>query len=59
MQWLWFTPLLLFAMPGALLAQEPLITPETPVDDGVLHQWLHSGDPRLIAWGCRLRAPNP
>jgi hypothetical protein len=42
--------LLLLIMAGGLLAQEPVITPQTPVDDGVLHQWLHSGDPRLIAW---------
>jgi hypothetical protein len=34
----------------ALPAQEPLITPATPIDDNILHQWLHSGDPRLIAW---------
>ena len=46
----WFTLLLFFAMVGALPAQEPLITPDTPVDSSTLHQWLHSGDPRLIAW---------
>jgi hypothetical protein len=45
-----FTPLFLLALAAALPAQEPLITPETPVDSGTLHQWLHSGDPRLIAW---------
>jgi hypothetical protein len=42
--------LFLFALAGAVQAQQPLITPETPVDSGILHQWLHSGDPRLIAW---------
>jgi hypothetical protein len=31
-------------------AQQPVITPDTPVDTATLHQWLHSGDPRLIAW---------
>jgi hypothetical protein len=30
--------------------QEPLITPDTPVDSGTVYQWLSSGDPRLIAW---------
>ena len=50
MKCLWFSPLLLLAISGVLPAQEPLITPETPVDHGVLHQWLHSGDPRQIAW---------
>ena len=46
----WLTPLLLVAVAGIIPAQEPLITPETPVDYDTLHQWLHSGDPRLIAW---------
>jgi hypothetical protein len=50
MRCLWFAPLFIFAITSALYAQEPLITPETPVDYGILHQWLHSGDPRLIAW---------
>ncbi|MGD0009131.1 MAG: hypothetical protein ABSE93_11385 [Terriglobia bacterium] len=44
------TPLFLLALAAALSAQEPLITPETPIDSGTLHQWLYSGDPRLIAW---------
>jgi hypothetical protein len=46
----WFTLLLLFTLPGASAAQEPLITPETPVDSATLHEWLHSDDPRLVAW---------
>ena len=55
MRCLWVAPLFLFflflsVMAGALFAQEPLITPETSVDYGILHQWLHSSDPRLIAW---------
>jgi len=50
MKCLWFTALFLFATAGALPAQDPSITPETPVDYGILHQWLHSGDPHLIAW---------
>jgi hypothetical protein len=45
-----FFVLFLSAMASALHAQEPLITPETRVDYGMLHQWLHSSDPRLIAW---------
>jgi len=48
MKVLWFTPLILVAM--TLSAQEPLITAETPVNSSVLHLWLHSSDPRLIAW---------
>lgn len=40
--------LLIVATAGA--AQEPIITPNTRVDTATLHQWLHSGDPRLIAW---------
>jgi hypothetical protein len=50
MKVLWFTPLILVAMTGTLSAQEPLITAETPVNSSVLHLWLHSSDPRLIAW---------
>ncbi|WP_162539193.1 hypothetical protein [Granulicella sp. WH15] len=42
--------LFFFSATCSVAAQESLITAETPVDDGVLHQWLHSGDPRLIAW---------
>jgi hypothetical protein len=33
-----------------ILAQEPKITPDMEVDSPLLHKWLHSGDPRLIAW---------
>ena len=44
------TPLLFLVMVGSLSAQEPKITPETPVSNVILDQWLHSGDPRLIAW---------
>lgn len=44
------TPLLFLVMAGSLSAQEPKITPETPVNNVILRQWLHSGDPRLIAW---------
>jgi hypothetical protein len=46
MKRLWFM-LLLLAMTGAVHAQQPLITSETSVDSEILHQWLHSGDPRL------------
>jgi hypothetical protein len=42
--------LLLLCMAGPALAQEPQITSEMNVDAGTLHNWLHSGDPRLIAW---------
>jgi hypothetical protein len=40
----------LLTMASAVPAQQPLITPETPVTSSILHQWLQSGDPRLIAW---------
>jgi hypothetical protein len=42
--------LLLLCMAGPALAQEPQITSEMNVEVGTLHNWLHSGDPRLIAW---------
>lgn len=42
--------LLSFILAGTIHAQQPLITPQTPVTTEILHQWLHSGDPRLIAW---------
>lgn len=47
---LWSMLLLFLTMTSAVRAQQPLITSKTPVDFGILHQWLHSGDPRLIAW---------
>jgi len=46
----WFALAVLAAMAGTVLAQQPVITPETPVNSTILLQWLHSGDPRLIAW---------
>jgi len=33
-----------------IMAQEPQITSNMEVDSSLLHKWLHSGDPRLIAW---------
>jgi hypothetical protein len=48
-QWL-FTVLCFVTMCGNLCAQQPIITPNTPVSSQTLHQWLHSGDPRLVAW---------
>jgi hypothetical protein len=42
----------LFLTAATLLsAQERVITPETPVSSPELQQWLHSSDPRLVAWG--------
>jgi len=49
MKCLCFT-LLLLGMTSAVSAQHTFITPETAVDSSTLHQWLHSGDPRLVAW---------
>jgi hypothetical protein len=42
--------LLLLCVAGPALAQDSQITSEMNVDVGTLHNWLHSGDPRLIAW---------
>ena len=58
MKYLWLVSLFLFAVTGALPAQEPLISPEMPVDYGTLHRWLHSGDPRLIAWAADFARRN-
>ena len=41
---------LLMASALAVSAQQQVISPETPVNSAMLHQWLQSGDPRLIAW---------
>jgi hypothetical protein len=46
----WFSQLLVFAWTLALPAQELPITPGSPVSHDTLQTWLHSGDPRLIAW---------
>ena len=50
MKHLWCAVVLIVVSARILPAQEPLITPETPVDTVRLDQWLHSGDPRLVAW---------
>ena len=42
--------LLLLVLTAQILAQEPVVTPDMSVDTASLHRWLHSGDPRLIAW---------
>ena len=31
-------------------AQEPQVTPDMNVESATLHDWLHSGDLRLVAW---------
>ncbi len=46
----WVVLLILLVLSGVGSAQETVITPDTPVNSGLLRQWLHSGDPRLIAW---------
>lgn len=46
-----YTPFLIFVIAGALSAQEPVITSQTPADQATLIQWLHSTNPRLAAWG--------
>jgi len=47
---LWRVPLFLLVAVVALSAQEANVTSDTAVDQATLHQWLHSSDPRLIAW---------
>jgi hypothetical protein len=42
---------LLLTTATLLSAQERVITPDTPVGSPELQQWLHSNDPRLVAWG--------
>jgi hypothetical protein len=39
-------------------AQDPVITPEMQVDTATLHQWLYSGDPRLVAWAADFARRN-
>lgn len=53
----WYAPLLL-ALVGGSQAQEPLVSQDTPVNSTILHQWLHSGDPRLIAWAADFARRN-
>lgn len=50
MKRLCFLLLLIIPIAGMLPAQEPLITPNSPVNSDTLHRWLHSNDPRQIAW---------
>jgi|HubBroStandDraft_6_1064221.scaffolds.fasta_scaffold01678_10 hypothetical protein len=47
---LWWALVFIAVIARILPAQEPLVTPETSVETVILGQWLHSGDPRLIAW---------
>lgn len=35
---------------AAISAQQPAVTPDSPVDSATLHQWLHGSDLRLVAW---------
>lgn len=41
-----------------VFAQSPEITADTPTDTATLHKWLHSGDPRLIAWAADFARRN-
>jgi hypothetical protein len=45
----WLTSLLLFLPSTSVLAIQQ-ITSETQVNYAILHQWLHSDDPPLVAW---------
>src|SRR5215471_19015949 len=53
-----FCTALFLLVAGVLVAQEPVITPDTRVDSATLHQWLHSGDPRLTAWAADFTRRN-
>jgi hypothetical protein len=50
MKCVWTGVFLVLLGAGRLEAQQPTITPDMQVDDSTLHQWLHSDDPRLVAW---------
>jgi hypothetical protein len=50
MNHVWLTLTLILTMASPARTQQAPITSKTPVDSETLHQWLHSGDPRLIAW---------
>ena len=50
--------LLLAAASLTLHAQEPAITLDTPASTEQLHAWLHSDNPRLVAWAATLARTN-
>ena len=50
--------LLLVMFLGSMQAQEPVITPDTPVSSTMLDEWLYSDDPRLIAWAADFARRN-
>ena len=58
MKALWCGPCLIFVIAGALSAQELGVTSDMPVDQSTLRQWIHSADPRLIAWGADFARSN-
>lgn len=58
MKYLQWTLLILVFAAIASFAQQPVIAADTPVDTSTLHQWLHSGDPRLIAWAADFARRN-
>lgn len=49
-QCLWLLLLFLSAVPCMAAEKKSIITTETPVTSVLLLQWLHSGNPRLVAW---------
>ncbi len=52
------TLLLFGSLSLVAVSQQPEITPDTPVDTTTLQKWLHSGDPRLIAWAADFARRN-
>ncbi len=50
--------LLAGASAGSAAAQSPAIDPAMHVDDATLRTWLHSGDPRLVAWAADFARRN-
>ena len=50
--------LLVFALAAVVQAEEPTITPDTPVGSAGLHRWLYSGNPLLVAWAAYFAHKN-
>lgn len=50
MRYSWISLLLFSGFAGPLWAQQPFVAPNELVNPDILHQWIHSGDPRLVTW---------
>jgi len=58
MKYFYFAALVALLLPHTSNAQEPVIAPDTEASDPTLDQWLHSKDPRPIAWAATLARQN-